>query len=217
MLTDEFPNRDSSDDRSGEGDAEEYGDAGRDGRVRRIPLIDGAPAPATADDGDEEDRQRRIQHHLQHRVHRDEDGAVFAVAAREARPDEHHRDAARQTHEDQSVPQTRFVRQERPGEREHEEGRYDPVDEEGKGELDPHFLLAEGEVEGFEFDFAEDRVHHHEQTYSYGDGDADEFPFLQRWRITRSQRYSLFVQGEGSEGAIRQPAEEMSRVFSTPD
>lgn len=31
----------------------------------------------------------------------------------------------------------------------------------------------------FEFHFAQDRVHHDEQTYGYGNGDADEFAFLE--------------------------------------
>ena len=34
-------------------------------------------------------------------------------------------------------------------------------------------------MQGFEFDLAEDRVHHDEQAGGYGDGDADEFPALE--------------------------------------
>lgn len=79
------------------------------------------------DHADEENRQRRVQDHLQHRVYSDEEGAVLAIAAGETRPDEHHRDAAREADEDQSVPESGFVGEEGPGEGEHEEGRDDPV------------------------------------------------------------------------------------------
>lgn len=45
----------------------------------------------------------------------------------------------------------------------HEERSDNPVEEDAKEDLDPDFTFAEDVVEGFELDFAEDGVHHHEQ------------------------------------------------------
>ena len=105
----------------GEGDAQEDGDACRDGGVGD------AGCAFVADDADEEDGEGRVEDHLQDGVDGDEDGAVLGVAAGEARPDEHHGDAARHADEDEAVAETRFVGEEAPGEGEHEGGGEEPV------------------------------------------------------------------------------------------
>jgi hypothetical protein len=71
------------DDGGAERDAEEGGDALGDGGVADVE-----GSLLAADDLDEEDGQGREEHHLQDRVDGHEDGAVLAVAAGEARPDE---------------------------------------------------------------------------------------------------------------------------------
>ena len=160
----------------GEGDAEEYGYARGDGGIGYVlrRSCSGRRPASVTDHADEEHGQGRIQHHLQHGVDGYEDGAVFPVAAGEARPDEHHGYAPRYADEDQSVPQPCFVGEKGPGQSEHEEGRDDPVEEDGEGYLDPYLLGAEGVVQGFVFHGAEDRVHHDEEAERDGDGDGGE-------------------------------------------
>lgn len=77
--------------RGAEGDAEEDGYACGDGGVGDVGCCGCA---FVADDADEEDGEGRVEDHLQDGVDGDEDGAVGAVAAGEARPDEDHGDAA---------------------------------------------------------------------------------------------------------------------------
>lgn len=47
----------------------------------------------------------------------------------------------------------------------HEEGSDDPVHEDAEGDLHPYYAFAEDVVQRFEFDFAHDGVHHHEQAH----------------------------------------------------
>ena len=168
------PERQPRHDGRAERDAQEDGHARRDRRVRHLLRL-----ARPADDVDEQHGQRRIQHHLQQGIERHEQGAELGVAAREARPDEHHGDAAREPHEHQPLPQPLLVGQERPREREHEEGGEDPVQEDGHGDLGPDGPVGEGEVEGFEAHFAEDGVHHGEEAEGDGEGDAGEAALLE--------------------------------------
>ena len=46
----------------------------------------------------------------------------------------------------------------------HDEGSDDPVYEHTKEDLGPDFSLLKDQVEGFEFDFTEDGIHHNEKT-----------------------------------------------------
>ncbi|KAK1073171.1 hypothetical protein LTR48_009364, partial [Friedmanniomyces endolithicus] len=108
-----------------------------------------------------------------------QDGAVVRVAAREIGPDEHHGDTAGDADEDEAVAEVPAVREEGPGESRHEERRDDPVDDEGDSDLDPEFLGAEQEVQGFVADFAEDGVHHYEEAGGDGAADADESASLE--------------------------------------
>ena len=68
FCADELSERDSRHDGRGEGDTEEDGDARGDGGIRQF-IHDrrrGTLVMTAADDADKEQRQRRIQHHLQH-------------------------------------------------------------------------------------------------------------------------------------------------------
>ena len=183
-----FSNRKAGDDGGAEGDAEEDGHARRDGRIRHIDPV----AAAAANDGDEKDRQRRIEHHLQHGINRNKHRAVLDIPAREPRPHEHHGDAPRHPDQNQPLPQPLLIRQKGPREREHERGSRDPIDGNRKSDLDPEIppplLLAQGAaaaaaaaaVQGFEADFAQDGVHHDEEAEGDGEGDGGEVPALQR-------------------------------------
>jgi hypothetical protein len=102
--------REAREDRGGEGDAEEDGDGlGDDG-------VGDAGGVAAADDRDEEDGEGCEEHHLEDRVNGHEDGAVLAVAAGEAGPDEDHGDAAGDADEDQAFAEAGLVWEECPGE-----------------------------------------------------------------------------------------------------
>lgn len=165
----ELPDGEARGDRGGEGDAEEDGDAGGDGAVGH-----GVGVWRAADDAEEEDRERRVQHHLERGIDRDEDGAVLVIAARQPRPDEHHCNTPREPHEDESLAQTPLVGQKRPREREHEERGEDPVEQHAQRDLDPHVPGAQHAVQVFEADPAEDGEHHDEEAEGDGEGDADE-------------------------------------------
>lgn len=140
---DELSDCESSDNSSHERYTEEDRHARRDGRVRHTLRC---RRTAATDDADEEDSQRRIEDHLQNGIDRDEDSAIFVIAAREPRPYKHHGNTARQTHENEPLPQPLFIRQESPRERKHECRRYDPVHGDGKGDLDPHLLFGQRSV-----------------------------------------------------------------------
>lgn len=172
----EFSENEPGDDGSGEGDTEEDGDAGRDDGVRDLVRRYGA---VVADDADEEHRQRRIQHHLQQRVHGDEKSAVFFVAAREPRPHEHHGNAPRQPDQHDPLSQTALIRQKRPRQSQHQARRDEPVDDDGEGELDADLAGGVGAVEGLEADFAEDGVHHYEEAEGEREGDVGEVAALE--------------------------------------
>lgn len=78
----------------------------------------------------------------------------------------HHGDTPRDAHDDQPLPQVLLVRQEGPGQSKHEQGRDDPVDDDGEGEVLPELSLAEERDERAGRDAAEDWPHHDNQ----GDG-----------------------------------------------
>lgn len=173
----DFPNRQPRNDSRAERNAQKHRHARGNRPIRHPahPLIAAPPSNHL----DEENRQRRVKHHLQNRIHRHEDGAILAVPAGEPHPHQHHGNAPRQPDQHQADPQALPVRQERPREREHEQGRHDPVERDGKRNLDPHRPGAQDAVEGFEADFAEDGVHHGEEAEGDGEGDAEEFALLE--------------------------------------
>ena len=61
----------------------------------------------------------------------------------------------------------------------HQERRNQPVHDDGKANLDPKLLGLESEMQRLEFYFAQDRIHHNQQTDGERSGDIDEFALLQ--------------------------------------
>ena len=78
-----FAQGEAREDRSTQGDPQENGHAFRDDGVRHVGRCVGS-----ADDFEEEDGEGCEEKHLEDGVDCDKDGAVFVVAAGEARPDE---------------------------------------------------------------------------------------------------------------------------------
>ena len=74
----------------------------------------------------------RVGDDLEDGVDGHEDGSGLPVAAGQVVPDEDHRDAAGQADDDQAGPELGLVRQEDPGQGEHQRGADDPVQEQGR-------------------------------------------------------------------------------------
>ena len=77
--------------------------------------------------GQEEPAQHRVHQDLEDGVDRDQHGRDIAVAAGQLVPDQHHRDTAGQPDQDQPVAVGGLVRQERPGQPEHQQRANHPV------------------------------------------------------------------------------------------
>lgn len=131
-----------------------------------------------ADDFYVEDGEGREEDNLEERVKCYENGAVIAVSLGQIRPDQDHGNTSCDANENQSFSKVLPVWEEGPCEADHEERSNDPIQDERYKDLGPEGSFLEEEVESFEADFAEDRVHHYKEADSYWNADTHELPFL---------------------------------------
>ena len=104
--------------------------------------------------------EEAVRDDLEHRVERDEHHGGLAVATREVSPDEHHRDATRESDDDQPGAVLGQIRQEHPREGEHQRRADDPVEHERSTE---HAPIGGDVAEVAIADLGEHRVHHQQQ------------------------------------------------------
>ena len=86
------------------------------------------------EDGQVEPAEHREHDDLEHRVDRHQHGGQLAAAVGEVVPDEDHRDAAGEAHDDQPGAQLGQVGEEHPGQGEHEQRADHPVQDQGEPE-----------------------------------------------------------------------------------
>ncbi len=119
------------------------------------------------------------------------------VAVGQVVPDQHHRDAARQAHQDESHGVSGKVSQQQHGEQEHDHRPDDPVLEERQGE-DP--LVPQNDPELLVAHLGQRRVHHEDE--ADGDGDRrgpDLRGLVQRLHGLRPQVADGHPDGHGGE------------------
>ena len=125
----------SGEEPGGERDAQEDQDGARDLPDAHLEALGVQPEPA-GEDGEVEVAEEGVRGDLEDGVEDDEDGRAVAVAPREVVPDQHHRDAAGETHDDHAGAVLGLVREEEPSETEHQQ-RADHPREEQRVEEEP--------------------------------------------------------------------------------
>lgn len=131
----------------------------------------GDPAHADVHDDAVDAEQRRqereehpgvdpVQQHLEDRVQRHQSGHQVRVPTGEVVPHQHHRDAARQPHEDEALRIPRHVPEEHDRQGEHHQRPDHPVLDERERE---HPAVAERGAELLIADLGQGRVHHQDQ------------------------------------------------------
>ncbi len=175
----------------------ELGRRGRQPQPRRQRL---EVEPAQGSEGD----------HLEDGVDRDQYGGSFAVTAGEVVPDEHHRDAAREAHDDQAGPVLRQVGKEDPREAEHEGRSDDPVQHQRGHQQASVRADAPGLVVA---DLRQDRVHHHQQPDRDGQGHRPDLHRLQRGVQAGDEPPQQESHGHGGQDPYREPAIEEGHLL----
>ena len=118
-------------------------------------------AEPTRKDLEVEVAEEAVRDDLEQRVERDEHHRGLAVAARKVVPDEHHRDATRETDDDQPGAVLGQIGQEHPRQGEHQRRTDDPVEHERRAE---HAPVGGDMAEIAVADLGQHRIHHQQQT-----------------------------------------------------
>lgn len=141
------------------GTPQEHEHALRDLPHRHVDTVGRQPQPARQH-VEVEPAEERERDDLEHRVQRNQHRGQLAVAAREVVPDEHHRDAAGQAHDDQPRAVLGQIGQREPSEREHQGRAHQPVEHQRQAEHTPvGHHVAEARV----LHLRQHRVHHQQQ------------------------------------------------------
>ena len=107
-----------------------------------------------------EEAQRGVEQDLEDRVERDQDRGHLAVAAGQVGPDQHHRDAPGQADQDDPGAVGGLVREQQPGQREHDRRADHPVEQQRDG----HHPAVGGDPPDLGVaDLGQHRVHHQQQ------------------------------------------------------
>ena len=166
-LLPEMAGEEPGEQRDAEEDQHGLGDLPRRGVDRR--LLEAQPS---GQHREVEPAEHGEHDHLEDGVDRDQHGGRLAVAAGEVVPDDHHRDAAREADDDQAGPVFGQIRQEYPGQGEHQRRPEDPVQQQ---RAQQEFAVAGDGVETVVAHLRQHRVHHDQQTEGDRQGDAVEF------------------------------------------
>jgi len=122
--------------------------------------------PAEAGEGD----------HLEHRVDRHQNGGGLPVTAGQVIPDNDHGYAAGQADDDQASAVSRQIRQENPGQGEHQRRTDHPVQQQRTHQQPP---VTGHRVKTVVADLGQHRVHHHQQPDRNRQADAVDLHRLQ--------------------------------------
>lgn len=128
---------------------------------------------------------------MQDTVDDDEDSAVRGVPACELVPNHDHGDAACEADHDNSRSIGGQVRQGRPGKRKHDQRTSDPIQNEGKQDVDIEVSGGEEPREGLVLDLCEDGPHHDYQSHRDGCERASTNSNLQMVTKTLTDRDAL--------------------------
>ena len=155
--------------------------------------------------GDEDPGEDAVEEHLEDGVEGDEAGSVLGVALGELVPDDHHRDAAREAHHDESDHELRVVVQEDDRQQEHDDRPDDPVLHQREAE-DP--VVAEDVAEFLVAHLGERRIHHHDEADGDGDVGGAHGPLLDELRDALVGPAEADADEHGEEDPERQVAVE---------
>ena len=165
--------------RDAEEDRDRAGDLG-DGHVQ----AGGLQAQPAGQHLQVEEAKRGIQQDLEDRVQRDQHGGHLPVTARQVGPDQHHGDAAGQADQDDAGPVGGLVRQQQPGQREHDRRADHPVEHQRGG----HHAPVGGDPPDLGVaDLREYRVHHQQQPERDRQAGAVDRDLVQRAVKARDQ------------------------------
>jgi arsenical-resistance protein len=165
-----------------QGDPQKNGDAlgdFRHGDIKPVPL----GAPPAGEDGQEEIAQKGIHENLKKRIQRHEQSRQFVAPPGQKVPKQDHGDAPGEPHQNQPRAVMGEIRQQNPGQREHDERSHNPIH--GEGEAEDATVPGESSQRRV-VDFGQDGKHHPQKARRDGQGHAGHFHPIQgrgdRWK-----------------------------------